>query len=70
MRMKVEFVAVTEAVFENLEAFRSQHPSARIVSVDGRMCYGECSSCGSLILGNDRYMMWPDGKMSCANCGR
>lgn len=68
--MRVEFLAVTEAEFEDLAAFRRQYPAARVVSVNGRMCYGECASCGSLILANDRYMMWADGKMSCSNCRR
>lgn len=68
--MIVEHVLTTETVVTDLAAFRRLYPNARIVAVDGRECFGECSVCGSPVLAGDIYMEWHDGRLTCGRCRR
>jgi hypothetical protein len=54
--------------FNDMDAFRIEHPTATIVRVNDKLFHGECAKCGRVISGSDRYGEYEAEVLICEDC--
>ena len=53
---------------ESIEEFEKAHPKAQIKYINDREVCGLCEGCGKPVLDTDKYEVYADGVIVCANC--